>query len=62
MREFVLGDIHGGYKSLIQVFERSKFDYNNDKLIVIGDIADGWPETKKCVEELTSMSSNSGAK
>ena len=52
---FVLGDIHGGYKSLIQCFERSGFDYENDDLIVLGDVCDGWTETRECVDELLKV-------
>lgn len=52
MKEFVIGDIHGAHKALIQVLERSNFDYDNDKLIVLGDVTDGWPEVSKCFDEL----------
>jgi serine/threonine protein phosphatase 1 len=55
MKRFILGDIHGGYKSLMQCFERSKFDYQNDKLIVLGDVCDGWSETKECIDELLKI-------
>lgn len=55
MRTFAIGDIHGGYKALLQCFERAKFDYTNDLLIVLGDVCDGWPETKKCVDELLKI-------
>jgi len=52
MKTFVIGDIHGGLKSLKQCLERSNFDYQNDKLICLGDVADGWSETFECFEEL----------
>jgi len=55
MRTLVTADIHGGYKTLIQCFERSKFDYNNDRLIVIGDVCDGWNETKQVIDELLKV-------
>ncbi len=51
-RTFVLGDVHGAYRALIQCFERSGFQRDNDTLICLGDICDGWPETKRCVDEL----------
>lgn len=54
-RLFVLGDIHGAYKALIQVLERSKFDYEKDTLIFLGDVCDGWSETKECVDELLKI-------
>jgi serine/threonine protein phosphatase 1 len=54
-KTFVLGDCHGGYKALKQVFERSGFDYNKDQLIFLGDVVDGWPETPQCIEELLKI-------
>jgi len=52
MKTFVIGDVHGGYKALLQCLKRSNFDYDKDKLICLGDIADGWPDTVECFEEL----------
>lgn len=52
MRNFVIGDIHGGYRGLKQVLERAGVDYENDRVIQLGDVADGWSETPECVEEL----------
>lgn len=52
---FVIGDIHGGYKGLVQVLERANFDYANDTLICLGDITDGWPEVAECVEHLLTI-------
>jgi serine/threonine protein phosphatase 1 len=54
-RVFVLGDIHGNYLGLKQCFERSGFDYENDTLISIGDIVDGWSQSFECVEELLKV-------
>ena len=51
MKTFAIGDIHGAYKALLQCLERSGFDYAKDRLIVLGDIVDGWPETPQCIEE-----------
>jgi len=55
MKKFVIGDIHGGHKAMLQCFERSGFDKNNDKLICIGDVSDGWVEVPECIEELLSI-------
>jgi serine/threonine protein phosphatase 1 len=55
MRTLVLGDIHGCHKALQQVLERSLFDYYNDRLITLGDICDGWPETPECVDTLLKV-------
>lgn len=54
-RTFVMGDIHGAYQALKQCLERSAFDYENDTLICLGDVCDGWPETKQCVDELLKI-------
>jgi serine/threonine protein phosphatase 1 len=51
-RTFVIGDIHGACRALRQCLQRSDFDYENDHLICLGDVADGWPETKQAVDEL----------
>jgi len=55
LKTFAIGDIHGGYKALMQCLEKSNFDYNNDTLICLGDVADGWPEVPECVEELLKI-------
>jgi len=52
MKTYVIGDIHGAYKALKQVFERSPFDPEKDQLIFLGDVADGWSEVPECVELL----------
>jgi len=54
-RIFVIGDIHGAYRALRQCFERSAFDYENDRLICLGDVCDGWPEIRASVNELTRV-------
>jgi len=54
-RTFVLGDIHGAFRALKQCFEKASFDYENDRLIALGDVCDGWPETKECVDELLKI-------
>lgn len=55
MKRFVIGDIHGAQKALIQCFERAGFDYETDMLICLGDACDGWPETKSVVDELLKI-------
>lgn len=54
-KTFVIADIHGGYKALLQCLDRSGFDKENDTLICLGDVADGWSEVPECVEELLSI-------
>ncbi|MFH1504171.1 MAG: metallophosphoesterase [Candidatus Omnitrophota bacterium] len=55
MRTFALGDIHGAYKAMMQCFERAKFDYKKDRLIAMGDVCDGYPEVKQCIDELLKV-------
>ena len=55
MKNFVLGDVHGAFRALIQCFKLSGFNYNEDKLIVLGDVVDSWPDVFECVEELLKI-------
>lgn len=55
MKTFVVGDIHGALKALTQCLVRSNFNSNTDTLIVLGDVCDGFPEVKECVELLLNL-------
>jgi serine/threonine protein phosphatase 1 len=55
MKRFVIGDIHGAYRALVQCFERSEFNKQTDLLICLGDLGDGWPDIDKVFEELLSI-------
>ncbi len=55
LKTYAFGDIHGAYKALMQCFERSKFDYKKDRLIILGDICDGYPYVKQCISELLKV-------
>ncbi|MEQ8424090.1 MAG: metallophosphoesterase [Cyclobacteriaceae bacterium] len=52
---FVIGDIHGSYRAMLQCFAKSGFNYQEDTLICLGDVADGWPETNQAIEELLKI-------
>jgi len=54
-KTYVVGDIHGNYKALKQVLQRSNFNKEEDTLISLGDICDGWNEVYECVEELLTI-------
>lgn len=54
-RTMVCGDIHGNYRAMLQCLERSGFDKQEDTLIQLGDVADGWSETAECVDLLLSI-------
>lgn len=55
MRTFVIGDIHGAYEALLQCLQRCQFDYTEDRLIVLGDVCDGYPQVNCCIEELLKI-------
>ena len=52
MRTLVLGDVHGAHKALVQVLERCGFKPKVDRIVFVGDVADGWPDTRECIDEL----------
>lgn len=54
-KTFVIGDIHGAYIPLKQCLERSGFNKEEDLLITLGDICDGWPYVYECVIELLTI-------
>ncbi|MEO8172549.1 MAG: metallophosphoesterase, partial [Sediminibacterium sp.] len=43
------------YMALVQCLERSAFDVQEDRLIQLGDVADGYPDVYECVEKLLDM-------
>lgn len=53
-RVLVIGDIHGGYKALLQVLDKANVS-SNDTLIFLGDYVDGWSESEKVVEYLLTL-------
>lgn len=54
MRTLVIGDIHGGFKALLQVFEKAKVT-SKDTLIFLGDYVDGWSESAQLVQYLIEL-------
>ncbi|MEK6967783.1 MAG: metallophosphoesterase [Nanoarchaeota archaeon] len=55
MRIFTIGDIHGNVVLLKKILKKVNFDYNEDKLIILGDIVDRGKHSKECIEELTKI-------
>ncbi|WP_430614760.1 metallophosphoesterase family protein [Flavobacterium sp. JP2137] len=53
-RTLVIGDIHGGYKALLQVLERAGVSAG-DQLIFLGDYVDGWSESPEVVDYLLQL-------
>jgi serine/threonine protein phosphatase 1 len=54
-RKLVIGDIHGRVDALKEVLEKSGFDKEADKLILLGDIVDGGFNTNEVVNELSKI-------
>ncbi len=54
-RRWVIGDIHGAHKALVQCLERSAFDIQNDLLICLGDLCDRWPEVNRVMDTLLEV-------
>ena len=54
-RVFVMGDIHGAHRAMLQCFARARFNYDHDHLICLGDVCDGWPDTQLCIDELLKV-------
>ena len=55
MKTYVIGDIHGAWRAMLQVLEACRFDYDTDRLVCLGDVADGWPEVRQCFDELLKI-------
>ena len=53
-KTFVIGDIHGGLKALVQVLERASIS-KNDTLIFLGDFVDGWSESPAVLDFLIGL-------
>lgn len=54
-KTFVIGDIHGTYRALKQCLEKASFNYEEDCLIVLGDVCDGYPEVRESFDELLKI-------
>lgn len=55
MRTFIIGDIHGRHDKLVACLKLVNFDYENDKLIQLGDVVDRGTDSYECVEELLKI-------
>lgn len=55
MSKYVVGDIHGGQKALVQLFEKLHF-HKNDTLIFLGDYVDGWSQSPEVIDFLINIS------
>jgi serine/threonine protein phosphatase 1 len=55
VKTFVIGDIHGAHKLLLQCLKLSKFDKTKDRLICLGDVCDRGDRVKECIDELLTI-------
>lgn len=55
MRTIVIGDIHGRAEELRELLSACNFDYENDKLIQLGDLIDRGPDPYGVIEELIKI-------
>lgn len=53
-RNFVIGDIHGGFLALKQVLREARVS-NNDTLIFLGDYVDGWSQAPEVLDLLINL-------
>ena len=53
-KTYVIGDIHGGFKALLQVLDRASVS-SDDTLIFLGDYVDGWSETVEIIDFLINL-------
>lgn len=49
-RDFIIGDLHGCYRLLMQAMEEVVFDKEKDRLFSVGDLADRGPSSERCLE------------
>jgi serine/threonine protein phosphatase 1 len=55
MRTIAIGDIHGGYRALVQLLDRIDLRAD-DQLIFLGDYVDGWSQSFEVIDFLISLS------
>lgn len=56
-RKLVIGDIHGGFKGLIQVLEKVALT-KEDTLVFLGDYVDGWSQSPETIDYLIELKNN----
>ena len=58
MSIFIVGDVHGNYKSLTSSLEKSGCDVNADTIILVGDVVDRGKENAKVVNFIAEHKGN----
>lgn len=49
-RDFVIGDLHGHYDTLMSLLEAREFDRAVDRVISVGDVVDRGPQSWQCLQ------------
>jgi serine/threonine protein phosphatase 1 len=52
-RDFVVGDIHGAYRTLVAAMDAANFDGSVDRLFSVGDLVDRGAQSERCLEFLS---------
>jgi len=55
MGKFVSADFHGRLDAMLNALAKTSFNKKKDKFIFVGDINDGGPDTKGCIDELLTF-------
>lgn len=55
MNRYIITDIHGMFLEFIELLKKANFNYDEDELIVGGDIVDRGPEPMLCILELLKI-------
>ena len=57
-RIIAIGDVHGAHKALLQIIEKIELR-EDDTLIFLGDLVDGWSGSYDVIEYLIGLNKNS---
>ncbi len=56
-RTFVIGDIHGGLKALLELLDKAEIN-SDDCIIFLGDYVDGWSDSARLISFLIDFKKN----
>ncbi len=51
-KDFIIGDLHGCYHSLMSLLDDANFNFERDRLFGVGDLIDRGPDSIKCLSLL----------
>lgn len=54
-KTFVIGDIHGAFKALLELLDLIPYDPYVDDLVFVGDYVDGWPESWEVCQHINFL-------